>query len=56
MYEIEPTEYKNIFKTVLHTKQTDKEALLKSFLIQWSKWGDTNFINVLRTYNISLEG
>ncbi|QOR61944.1 hypothetical protein ACM66Z_00170 [Sulfurovum sp. ST-21] len=54
-YETYPEHYRSLFKAALHTKENDTHGFLKGFLTLWSKWGDTNFINVLRTYNIELE-
>ena len=56
MYNIKSTPYKALLQSILHTKNTDEDTLLKQFLLEWAKWGDTNFINVLRTYNIELKG
>lgn len=54
-YEIYPKHYQSLFQAVLRSKEPEEDEFLKSFLMLWSKWGDTNFINVLRTYNIELE-
>jgi len=54
-YETYPEHYQSLFKAALQVKEDDETAYLKGFLTLWAKWGDTNFINVLRTYNIELE-
>jgi len=50
-----PLRYKKLFKLLLKTDASTHSELLNAFLIQWSKWGDTNFKNVLKSYNITLE-
>ena len=52
-YKIYPKHYHSMFKVAL--KEPNELEFLKGFLTLWSKHGDTNFINVLRTYNIELE-
>lgn len=54
-YEIYPKDYHELFQTLLEEKTDNTDNFLNSFLLQWAKWGDINFINVLRTYNIELE-
>jgi hypothetical protein len=54
-YQTYPKHYLGLFNAALETDQSSENAFLKAFLTLWSKWGDTNFINVLRTYNIDLE-
>ncbi|MFK5938492.1 MAG: hypothetical protein QM497_08865 [Sulfurimonas sp.] len=54
-YETYPKEYQSLFKAALQVKEPNTHEFLKGFLTLWSKWGDTNFINVLRTYNIELD-
>lgn len=54
-YEVYPKHYQSLFQVALHLKEPKEDAYLRSFLTLWSKWGDTNFINVLRTYNIELD-
>jgi hypothetical protein len=55
IYEIYPKNYHTLFQTLLEKKVDNTDNFLNAFLMQWAKWGDTNFINVLRTYNIELE-
>jgi len=54
-YEVYPKEYSGLFKILLEERDGNSDKFLNNFLLQWAKWGDTNFINVLRTYNIELE-
>lgn len=54
-YEIYPKHYKSLFQVALQEKGSKEDEFLKAYLTLWSKWGDTNFINVLRTYNIELD-
>ncbi len=54
-YETYPKHYHSLFKAALQSKEPNEHEFLKGFLTLWSKWGDTNFINVLRTYNIELD-
>jgi len=55
IYETYPKEYNALFQILLEDKTNNRDKFLNNFLLQWAKWGDTNFINVLRTYNIELE-
>ena len=54
-YEIYPKKHLSLFKALLGSQEDNEAEFLKRFLILWSKWGDTNFVNVLRTYNIELD-
>jgi len=54
-YEIYPKHYQSLFQAALQVKESEEDEFLKAYLTLWSKWGDTNFINVLRTYNIDLD-
>jgi len=54
-YETYPKHYHRLFKAALRSKEPTENEFLKGFLILWSKWGDTNFVNVLRTYDIELD-
>ncbi len=54
-YKVYPEKYHNIFKKILSTENINETALLNAFLLLWAKHGDTNFINVLNTHNITLE-
>jgi hypothetical protein len=54
-YEIYPKEHLSLFKSLLGLQEDSEVEFLKGFLKLWSKWGDTNFVNVLRTYNIELD-
>lgn len=54
-YGIYPEHYHTLFKAALRSKELNEDAFLKGFLTLWSKWGDTNFVNVLRTYDIELD-
>ena len=50
-----PSHYRELFMLLLESKESTNAAFLRAFLLQWSKWGDTNFKNVLKSYNITLE-
>jgi len=52
-YEVYPKDYSALFDTALKTKGS--ENYLRAFLKLWGSLADTNFTNVLRTYNIDLE-
>lgn len=54
-YEIYPKHYKVLFQKALQAKEYEEDEFLKAYLTLWSQWGDTNFINVLRNYNIELD-
>ena len=54
-YEIYPEECKGFLKSLLQVKDDKSSGYLNGFLKLWAKYGDTNFKNVLRTYNIELE-
>jgi len=54
-YETYPKEYQSLFKAALRSEEVNTNEFLKGFLTLWSKWGDTNFVNVLRNYHIELE-
>lgn len=54
-YQIYPQKYSNIFKASLQLQGDNDQEYLKRFLMQWSLYGDTNFKNVLNSYNIQLE-
>ncbi len=54
-YKIHPKKYPNLFKKTLSSKSNNEKSLLSAFLLLWAKYGDTNFINVLKTHNITLE-
>jgi hypothetical protein len=54
-YNTYPEHYESLFQKIFHTKEKEANAYLKGFLTLWAKWGDTNFINVLKNYNITLE-
>ncbi|MFT5662456.1 MAG: hypothetical protein ACI9TV_003113 [Sulfurimonas sp.] len=54
-YKVYPRNYRVLFQKILHIDNDNEEALLNGFLTLWSQYGDTNFVNVLRTYNITLE-
>jgi len=55
VYEIYPKHYQPLFKIALRLKESNEDDFLKGFLSLWSKWGDTNFVNVMNTYNIELD-
>ena len=54
-YSNYPLRYKKILGLLLQNTESTHTTFLNTFLIQWSKWGDTNFKNILKTYNITLE-
>lgn len=54
-YKIYPKKYLSLFKASLQLQRNDGLEYLKRFLILWSQYGDTNFKNVLHSYNIQLE-
>jgi len=54
-YANSPSHYRELFMLLLESKESTDAAFLRAFLLQWSKWGDTNFKNVLKSYNITLE-
>jgi hypothetical protein len=54
-YKIYPQQYCGLFKTSLQLQRSDEQEYLKRFLMLWSQHGDTNFKNVLNSYNIKLE-
>jgi hypothetical protein len=47
--------YYNLLKSIFKIEDNLKEEQLKSYLLMWSQLCDTNFQNVLETYNIKLE-
>lgn len=54
-YGVYPKHYGSLFKAALGSQKENELEFLKGFLNLWSKHGDTNFVNVLRTYNIELD-
>lgn len=54
-YKVYPQQYLNTFQVFLNLNGESESEYLKRFLLLWGKYGDPNFINVLRTHNIELE-
>ncbi len=54
-YNNSPSHYRELFMLLLDSRESTDAAFLRAFLLQWSKWGDTNFKNVLKSYHITLE-
>ena len=50
-----PLHYRELFTLLLQNKDSTNAEFLRTFLLQWAKWGDTNFKNVLNSYHITLE-
>ena len=54
-YKVEDAEFRKIAAAFLNSKSSDFEDLRKAYLRYWSNVGDSNFINVLNHYGISLK-
>jgi hypothetical protein len=54
-YHLQNADYRKLAANFLYAKSTEFNDLRKAYLRYWGRVGDTNFINVLKKYEISLE-
>lgn len=54
-YQNCPQHYSYMLKGLVNITDATRDNQLNGFLLMWGKFGDTNFINVLKSFDITLE-